>query len=100
MGTHLKVLGKSYPMNTNLIGFRWFSKIVAFLCFGQKYSLSIGRVKMQYVMISITLNWSLLERYVLIPSTKQMSKTFDIVLHFLKLYPLRYNISTKFSGHK
>ena len=26
MGTHLKVLNKSYPMNTNMTGFRWFSK--------------------------------------------------------------------------
>ena len=33
--THLGVLSESYPMNTNMIGFRWFSKIVAFLCFGQ-----------------------------------------------------------------
>ena len=27
MGTHLRVLIKSYPMNTNMTGFRWFSKI-------------------------------------------------------------------------
>ena len=26
MGTHLRVLSKSYPMNTNMIGLRWFSK--------------------------------------------------------------------------
>ena len=25
--THLRVLGESYPMNTNTTGFRWFSKI-------------------------------------------------------------------------
>ena len=29
MGTQLRVLSKSYPMNTNMIGFRWFSKIFA-----------------------------------------------------------------------
>ena len=29
MGTHLKVLCKSYPMNTNMTGFCWFSKIFA-----------------------------------------------------------------------
>ena len=28
-GTHLKVLSKSFPMNTNMKGFRWFSKIFA-----------------------------------------------------------------------
>ena len=36
MGTHLTVLSKSYPMNTNMTGFRWFSKIFASLCFGSK----------------------------------------------------------------
>ena len=34
MGTHLRVLSESYPMNTNKTGFRSFSKIVASLCFG------------------------------------------------------------------
>ena len=36
MGTHLRLLGESYPMNTNMTGFRWLSKIFASLCFGQK----------------------------------------------------------------
>ena len=27
MGIHLRVPRESYPMNTNMIGFRWFSKI-------------------------------------------------------------------------
>ena len=26
MGTHLRVLSESYPMTTNMTGFRWFSK--------------------------------------------------------------------------
>ena len=43
MGTPLRVLGESYPMSTNMTGFRWFLKIFASLCFGQN-SLSIGRV--------------------------------------------------------
>ena len=34
MGTHLRVLSKSYPMNTNMTGFRW--KIFASLWFRQK----------------------------------------------------------------
>ena len=29
IGTHLRVLSRSYLMNTNMIGFRWFSKIFA-----------------------------------------------------------------------
>ena len=36
MGTHMKVLSESFPMNTNMTGFRCFSKIFASLCFGQK----------------------------------------------------------------
>ena len=29
MGTHLRALSESYPMNTNMTGFSWFSKIFA-----------------------------------------------------------------------
>ena len=43
MGTHLRVLGESFPMSTNVTGFRWFSKLKALPCF--VCSLSIGRVK-------------------------------------------------------
>ena len=32
MGTHLRALSESYPMNTNMTGFRWLSKNVASLC--------------------------------------------------------------------
>ena len=44
MGTHWRVLSESYPMNTNMTGFRWFIKIFVFLCLDES-SLSIGRVK-------------------------------------------------------
>ena len=45
MSNHLRVLIVSYPMNTNMIGLRWFSKIL-FLCpiVLAEHSLSIGRV--------------------------------------------------------
>ena len=36
MGTHLRAPSDKYPMKTNMIGFRWFSKIFASLCFGWK----------------------------------------------------------------
>ena len=32
LGTHLKALSESYLMSTNMTGFGWFSKILAFLC--------------------------------------------------------------------
>ena len=35
-GTHLRVLIKSFPMNTNMTGFRWVSQIFASLCFWPK----------------------------------------------------------------
>ena len=31
MGTHLRVLNESYPMNANMTGFKWFSKIATAL---------------------------------------------------------------------
>ena len=36
MGTHMRVLNKSYPMNTNMIGFRWFSKNLCVLVLWMK----------------------------------------------------------------
>ena len=36
VGTHLKVLTESHPMNINMTGFRWCSKIYTSLCFGRK----------------------------------------------------------------
>ena len=44
MGTHLKVLSESYPMNTNTTAFRWLSKICASV-WTRVARLSIGRVK-------------------------------------------------------
>ena len=46
MGTHLRVLDKSYPMNTNIAGFRWFSNFFLHSCALEEISLSIGRVNM------------------------------------------------------
>ena len=40
MGTHLRVLGESYPMNTNMTGLRLFSKI-----FATKIALALKRLK-------------------------------------------------------
>ena len=36
MGTHMRILSESFPMNTNMTGFRWFTRIFASLCFGWK----------------------------------------------------------------
>ena len=39
MGTHLRVLSQSYPMNTNTTGLRWLSKIFDSLFFGWALAL-------------------------------------------------------------
>ena len=38
---------ESYPMNTNMAGFRWFSKLCIFLRMDER-SLSIERVKLHH----------------------------------------------------
>ena len=43
MGTHLKALSESYPMNTNMIVFRWFQRYLH-SCALDRSSLGIGRV--------------------------------------------------------
>ena len=43
MGTHLRVLGKSYPMNTNMTGLEDFQQFLRPYAFDES-SLSIGRV--------------------------------------------------------
>ena len=53
-GTHLRVLSKSYPMNTNMIRFRLFSKIFASLCLDET-SLISGRVNVSGHLIVMSL---------------------------------------------
>ena len=42
IGSHLRVLNKSYPMNTNMTGFRWVSKPSRPFALDES-SLSMGR---------------------------------------------------------
>ena len=44
MGTHNRVLSNSFPMNTNMTGFRYFHKYLRPSAL-EESSLSIGRVK-------------------------------------------------------
>ena len=50
IGTHLRVLSESYPMNTKMTGFRGFQKSLHPYAL-DKSSLSIERVKMCLVML-------------------------------------------------
>ena len=47
MGTHLRVLSESYPINTNMTGFRWFQKTLHSYSVDES-RLSIGRVKCSF----------------------------------------------------
>ena len=49
MGTHLRVLSESYPLNTNMTGFRWFPKGLH-SCALEESSLSTGRVKPCWIL--------------------------------------------------
>ena len=37
MGTHLRALSESFQMNTNMTGFEWFSRLIAFWFHGWKW---------------------------------------------------------------
>ena len=50
--THLRVLSESYPINTNMAGFRWFSIIFMSYCALDESIFSIGRVR--YVVKCLT----------------------------------------------
>ena len=45
MGTYLRVLHESYPMDTNMTGFKLFLKIIVF-CALDEIGHRIGRVKL------------------------------------------------------
>ena len=45
MGSHLKVLSKSYLMNTNMTMFRWLLNLFVSLCFGQVVALALEELK-------------------------------------------------------
>ena len=51
--THLKVLSESFPMNTNMTGFRRFQKLLR-PCASDESSLSTGRVNTNYSMVIVT----------------------------------------------
>ena len=58
MGTHLRVLSKSVLMDTNKTGFRWFSKIFASLCFGQKKTSALEGLSMNGLKMIREKCWS------------------------------------------
>ena len=41
MGTYLRVLNESFPMNTNMTGFRWFSKNLCIFVLWTKVAIAL-----------------------------------------------------------
>ena len=60
MGTHLKLLNESYPMNTNMRGLDVFQKYLC-SCALDESSLSIGRVKSSRPQLQACSSMSTLE---------------------------------------
>ena len=46
MDTHLRVLSKSYPMNTNMTGFGWFSKNLCIVVLGEWFAYNSNKKPM------------------------------------------------------
>ena len=44
MGTHVRVLSESYPMKTNMIGVRWFSKNLCILVLWTEVDFALERL--------------------------------------------------------
>ena len=74
-GTHLRVLGESYQMNTNMTVFRWISKILRY-CVLDKISLSIGRVNRLKIIKVQAIRW----RTVCTPTCSQLPHDTAIIL--------------------
>ena len=56
-GTHMRVLSDSFQMNTNMTGFRWFSKSLC-TCALDESSLSTGRVKVLLLVCVDRKHWT------------------------------------------
>ena len=74
MRTHLRVLSESYQMNTNMTGFKCFSKIFVSLCFGWKKplhsNLSFSKISQEQHKINLSFS--------LFPSTRCVNREKEI----------------------
>ena len=89
MGSHLRVLSMRYPMNTNMTGFRCFSKIFVFLCFGQKLLQHwMGQVKKILKLLLSIQDISIYHR----PCTRSRC----VRVNFSTVGSIRVNFSTQY----
>ena len=54
MGTHLRVFEESFPMNTNIIGFRWFTKKNYVLVLWTKVGKALERLNTEATFVQST----------------------------------------------
>ena len=90
MGTYmyLRVLSESYPMSTNMTGFRWFSKIVTFLYFWQVASALEGLMTCAWFPFYQSSYLACVSLYIYISIYIYMS--IYIYIHFLSVDLSRY----------
>ena len=54
MGTHIRVLSKSYHMNTNMTGFRWFQKTLRLCPLDESIASALeGLIERRECMVSV-----------------------------------------------
>ena len=54
MGTHLRVLSESFPMNTNMTGLRWFSKKKIFVLWTKVATALEGLISLYVISVGIS----------------------------------------------
>ena len=77
MGTHLKALDKSYPMNTNMTGFWWFSQNICVLVL---WTIAVSALKGIPFKLRIHGSWLFLQYlpHSLVPSSSWPSVAGDL----------------------
>ena len=83
MGTHLRVLSESYPIYTNMTGFKWFSKKSLRPCVLDESSVIVRRVMIiQLIMLEET------EENLTTYYTKSLSTTISPALRRIPSQPV------------
>ena len=96
MGTHLREISGSYPKNTNITGFRWFSKLFASLCAFDKSSLSIGNVNPFMPIVSKVLKNTLFRYIQDLPGRRNVDQNLYDNLSLFQIFCESINDSKKF----
>ena len=88
------ILSESYPMNTNMTGLRWFSKILLYHCALEEWSFTIGRANIDDSSeMILTRHWQLVLKYSKLRTTLDMQVTYKkqlLTYPMLRLFPPKH----------